>query len=62
MKPMRNTLEKNKQLSFDDFLGDEISFFNKDKSVRGSHTEREQSLEHEEDCDCTTCFEKYLLN
>jgi len=58
---MQNILRKNKQISFDDFLGEDITFFNKDVDTDGTSKQREQALEHVDDCDCFKCFEKDLL-
>ena len=58
---MQNSLRKNEQLSFDDFLGEDFRFFNKDLNTDESHRTREQVLEHLDECDCFTCFEKELL-
>ena len=58
---MQNILRKNEQLSFDDFLGEDFRFFNKDINTDGTHKRRKQALEHPEDCECFRCFEKSLL-
>ena len=58
---MQNTLRKNEQISFDDFLGEDFRFFNKDINTEGSYKEREQALDHPDDCECFRCFEKSLL-
>ena len=57
---MKNTLE-NKQLSFEDILGNDIKFFNKDVDTKGSFKDREKALEHDEDCDCMDCFKDSLM-
>ena len=58
---MKNTLKKSDQLSFDDLLGDDITFVNKDENTKGSFNEREELLEHDEECDCLKCERKDLM-
>ena len=58
---MKNTLEKSEQLSFDDLLGDDLTFFNKDENTKGYFNEREELLEHDEDCECLKCYRKGLM-
>ena len=58
---MKNTLRKAEQLSFDDFLGEDFRFFNKDIDTNGTYKKRKQALEHVDDCECFKCFEKNLL-
>ena len=58
---MQNILKQNEQMSFDDFLGEDFRFFNKDVDTKGLHKERKQVLEHMDDCECFKCFEKNFL-
>ena len=58
---MQNILKQNDQISFDDFLGEDFRFFNKDMDTDGSHKKREKTLIHSDECDWFDCFKQELL-
>ena len=50
---MRDTLNDEQQLSFDNLLGESMFFFNKN----GTEDQvRSASMEHIDDCDCNKCI------
>lgn len=46
------------QLQFDDLLGDDMKFFNKDSDTPDSYRVRESLIEHSEGCECLDCEAK----
>ena len=50
---MSNTSDK--QLTFEDFLGEGMYQFNKDDSTSTPYTERDSSIDHIDTCDCDKC-------
>ena len=48
---------QNNRKKFNDLLGDDIVFFNK---IETKPEDREESLEHMDDCDCNVCQIKAL--
>ena len=46
---------ENYQLSFDDLVGDNITFFNKDLDTPNSFGLRKSKIEHPDDCECFKC-------
>jgi len=49
------------QMKFDDLLGDDEVFFNKDMGTPDSFRMREALLEHDEECDCLKCFDERTI-
>ena len=58
---MKNILKEDRQLSFEEFLGKDIPYFNKDMDTKDTHHIRERAVEHDEECECTYCIRKELL-
>ena len=52
-----NILE-GQQMSFDDLMGDDMTFFNKDLDTPDSYGLRKALLEHSETCGCLDCEEE----
>ena len=46
------------QMSFDDLMGDDITFFNKDMDTPTSYGLRKAILEHSDTCNCLDCEEE----
>ena len=49
---------KGQQMSFDDLMGDDMTFFKKDLDTPDSYGLRKAILEHSETCVCLDCEEE----
>ena len=57
---MKNILKnpsplENHQMTFDDLMGDDTTFFNKDLDTPNSFGLRKALIEHSDDCECFEC-------